>query len=68
MICVVPGADFQSLRAFCDLELGRDPIPDETTILNFRHLLESTWTDEDSVRSCGSASRSAYLSKRVSTV
>jgi IS5 family transposase len=37
-----PGAeealyDIQSMRAFCDLELGRDPIPDETTILNFRH-------------------------------
>ena len=27
--------------AFCDLELGRDSIPDETTILNFRHLLEA---------------------------
>src|SRR5215207_682200 len=30
-----PGAeealyDIQSMRAFCDLELGRDPIPDET--------------------------------------
>ena len=29
------------MRAFCDLELGSDPIPDETTILNFRHLLEA---------------------------
>jgi IS5 family transposase len=29
-----------SLRAFAGLELGRDAIPDETTILNFRHLLE----------------------------
>ena len=40
-----PGAeealyDIQSMRAFCGLELGRDAIPDETTILNFRHLLE----------------------------
>ena len=33
--------DIQSMRAFCNLELGRDPIPDETTILNFRHLLEA---------------------------
>ena len=33
--------DIQSMRAFCNLELGRDPIPDETTILNFRHLLET---------------------------
>ena len=40
-----PGAeealyDIQSMRAFAGLELGRDVIPDETTILNFRHLLE----------------------------
>ena len=40
-----PGAeealyDIQSMRTFCGLELGRDEIPDETTILNFRHLLE----------------------------
>lgn len=40
-----PGAeealyDIHSMRAFCGLELVRDPIPDETTILNFRHLLE----------------------------
>jgi hypothetical protein len=40
-----PGAeealyDIQSMRAFAGLELGRDNVPDETTILNFRHLLE----------------------------
>ena len=40
-----PGAeealyDICSMRAFAGLELGRDGIPDETTILNFRHLLE----------------------------
>ena len=40
-----PGAeealyDIQSMCAFAGLELGRDAIPDETTILNFRHLLE----------------------------
>jgi IS5 family transposase len=40
-----PGAeealyDIQSMRAFAGLELGCDAIPDETTILNFRHLLE----------------------------
>jgi IS5 family transposase len=33
--------DIQSMRGFCRLELGRDGIPDETTILNFRHLLEA---------------------------
>jgi IS5 family transposase len=28
------------MRRFAGLELGEDAIPDETTILNFRHLLE----------------------------
>ncbi len=28
------------MREFTGLDLGRDDMPDETTILNFRHLLE----------------------------
>lgn len=32
--------DIQSMREFAGLELARDAIPDETTIFNFRHLLE----------------------------
>jgi IS5 family transposase len=28
------------LRRFAGIDLGRAPAPDETTILNFRHLLE----------------------------
>lgn len=40
-----PGAeeslyDIESMHRFAGLELGEDAIPDETTILNFRHLLE----------------------------
>jgi transposase, IS5 family len=40
-----PGAeealyDSPSLRRFAGVDLGRAPAPDETTILNFRHLLE----------------------------
>jgi IS5 family transposase len=29
-----------SMRGFAGIDLGREPAPDETTILNFRHLLE----------------------------
>jgi IS5 family transposase len=29
------------LRRFAGIDLGRAPVPDETTILNFRHLLEA---------------------------
>ena len=32
--------DSDAMCRFAGLELGDDPIPDETTILNFRHLLE----------------------------
>ena len=32
--------DSDSMRHFAGIELGDDRIPDETTILNFRHLLE----------------------------
>jgi len=41
-----PGAEdslYESpaLRGFCGIDLGRAPTPEETTILNFRHLLEA---------------------------
>lgn len=40
-----PGAeealyDSRAMRQFVGIDLGKEPVPDETTILNFRHLLE----------------------------
>lgn len=32
--------DSESMRRFVGVELGEDSVPDETSILNFRHLLE----------------------------
>jgi len=32
--------DIESMRRFADIDIEADVIPDETTILNFRHLLE----------------------------
>src|SRR4030066_2282429 len=32
--------DIESLRRFADIDIAVDVIPDETTILHFRHLLE----------------------------
>jgi transposase, IS5 family len=29
-----------SMRQFAGIDLGREPVPDETTVLHFRHLLE----------------------------
>lgn len=33
--------DSATMRAFAGIDLGREPAPDETTILRFRHLLEA---------------------------
>jgi len=32
--------DITALREFCRIDLGREPVPDATTLLGFRHLLE----------------------------
>jgi IS5 family transposase len=32
--------DSQALRGFAGIELNRDPVPDATTLLHFRHWLE----------------------------
>ena len=32
--------DSQALRGFAGIELTRDPVPDATTVLHFRHWLE----------------------------
>jgi IS5 family transposase len=32
--------DVQAFRGFCQFDLGRERVPDATTLLNFRHLLE----------------------------
>ena len=33
--------DSAAIRGFVDIDLGREPAPDETTICKFRHLIES---------------------------
>ena len=32
--------DSNAMRAFAGIDLGREPVPDETTVCKFRHLLE----------------------------
>ena len=31
--------DSSAMRRFIDIDLGREPVPDETTVCRFRHLL-----------------------------
>jgi IS5 family transposase len=33
--------DSRAMRRFVGIDLGREPAPDETTVCNFRHLLEA---------------------------
>jgi len=32
--------DSLAMRSFVEIDLGREPVPDETTVMRFRHLLE----------------------------
>jgi len=55
--------DSDAMRRFAGLELGDDRIPDETTILNFRHLLERRALTEAIF-----ADVNAYLAERGMTL
>ncbi len=60
--------EIASLRNFAGLDL-REPIPDETTILNFRHLLEENDLAEDILKEVNAhLTRKGLLLKRGSIV
>src|SRR4029078_7642512 len=60
--------ELASLRTFARLSL-REPIPDETTILNFRHLLEANDLADDIFRAVNALlARKGVLVKRGSIV
>ena len=43
--------DSSAMRRFVGIDLGREPVPDETTVCRFRHLLRSTiWAASCSTR------------------
>jgi len=60
--------EIASLRAFAHLSLG-EPIPDETTILNLRHMLEANELAEDILKTVNAhLARKGLLLKRGSIV
>ena len=60
--------EIASLRSFAHLSLN-EPIPDETTILNFRHLLEANDLAEDILKAVNALlARKGLLLKRGSIV
>ncbi len=48
------------MRQFVGIDLGREPVPDETTICKFRHLLEARQLGEPPFRRIR-----AYLAKQA---
>lgn len=55
--------DSRAIRQFVGIDLGREPMPDETTFSKFRHLLEAHQLGEQLVVRIG-----AYLAPRGMTV
>ena len=51
--------DSRAMRQFVGIDLGREPVPDETTICKFRHLLEAHQLGEQLFTQIG-----AYLTKQ----
>ena len=44
--------DSRAMRSFVGIDLGREPVPDETTVCRFRHL-RTTWAGSYSQRCSG---------------
>jgi transposase, IS5 family len=55
--------DSRAMRQIVGVDLGREPVPDETTIYKFRHLLETHWLGEQLFTRIG-----AYLAEQGLTV
>ena len=55
--------DSRAMRQFVGIDLGREPVPDETTICKFRHLLEAHQVGEQLFARIG-----AYLAAHGMTV
>ena len=56
------------MRQFVGIDLGREPVPDETTVCKFRHLLEEHELGErlfEQVTETGSSPRSRNCMTRV---
>jgi IS5 family transposase len=60
--------DSDSMRRFAKIELGYDVIPDETTILNFRHLLEANGATENLFEATNEHLRSKGLMVREGSI
>jgi IS5 family transposase len=60
--------DSASLRRFVGIDLGREPVPDATTLLKFRHLLEEHKLAEQLFAEVGRVLQGAGMSVKTGTI
>lgn len=60
--------DSASLRRFAGIDLGREPVPDATTLLKFRHLLEKNKLAEQLFAEVGRVLQGAGMTVKTGTI
>lgn len=60
--------DIASLRRFANIDLGREPVPDATTLLKFRHLLEENKLAEQLFAEVGRVLQDAGMTVKTGTI
>jgi transposase, IS5 family len=60
--------DSASLRGFAGIDLGREPVPDATTLLKFRHLLEEHKLAERLFAEVGRVLQGAGMTVKTGTI
>lgn len=60
--------DIASLRRFAGIDLGREPVPDATSLLRFRHLLEKHKLGEELFAATGSALQDSGMTLKSGTI
>ena len=52
-----------AMRRFVGIDLGREPVPDETTVCRFRHLPEQIWAERRLTKRSGTAQSRLKIAK-----
>jgi IS5 family transposase len=60
--------ELASMRAFVGIDLGREPVPDETTAMRFRHLLEKNGLGKKIFEAVGKVLRKKGLALSKGTI
>jgi IS5 family transposase len=60
--------DSASLRRFAGIDLGREPVPDATSLLRFRHLLERHKLGEELFAAAGLALQDSGMALKTGTI